>query len=86
VLTRQQESVWRKRPALWPDKWILHHDCAHMQDVLSVLEFMAEISITKMDQQSSFTFAPHKFWLVSQLKRMPQRGKDILTFLASNTA
>jgi hypothetical protein len=26
VLTRLRESVLRKRPELWPDKWILHHD------------------------------------------------------------
>jgi hypothetical protein len=26
VLTRLQECVQRKRPKLWPDKWILHHD------------------------------------------------------------
>jgi mannosyltransferase OCH1-like enzyme len=25
VLTRLQGSVQRKRPELWPDKWILHH-------------------------------------------------------------
>jgi len=28
VLTRSRESVRRKRPGLWPDKWILHHDTA----------------------------------------------------------
>jgi hypothetical protein len=26
VLTRLRESVWRKGPGIWPDKWILHHD------------------------------------------------------------
>jgi len=28
VLTRSRESVWKKRPGLWPDKWILCHDNA----------------------------------------------------------
>jgi hypothetical protein len=32
VLTRLQESVQRKRPELWPDKWILHHDSAPAPD------------------------------------------------------
>ena len=34
VLTRLQESVRRKRPGLWPDKWILHHDNAPAHDAL----------------------------------------------------
>jgi hypothetical protein len=49
VLTRLQESVWRKRPELWPDKWILHHDNAPAHDALSVRQFLAKKSITKMD-------------------------------------
>jgi hypothetical protein len=28
VLTRLRESVRRKGPELWPDKWLLHHDNA----------------------------------------------------------
>jgi hypothetical protein len=34
VLTRLRESVGRKRPGLWPDKWILHHANAPAHDVL----------------------------------------------------
>jgi hypothetical protein len=26
LLTKLRECVWRKRPRLWPDKWILHHE------------------------------------------------------------
>ena len=49
VLTRLQECVRRKRPGLWPDKWILHHDNAPAHNVLWVREFLAKNSITKMD-------------------------------------
>jgi histone-lysine N-methyltransferase SETMAR len=45
VLTRLSESIQTKRPELWPDKWILHHD----NDALRVREFWAKKSITKMD-------------------------------------
>ena len=36
VLTRLRESVRKKRPRLWPDKWILHHDDAPAHDGLRV--------------------------------------------------
>jgi histone-lysine N-methyltransferase SETMAR len=49
VLTRLQDSVRRKRPGLWPDKWILQHDNAPAHDALGFLEFLAKNSITKMD-------------------------------------
>ena len=49
VLTRLRESVRRKRPGLWPDDWILHHDNAPAHDALRVHEFVAKNSITKMD-------------------------------------
>jgi len=49
VLRRLRESVRRKRPGLWPDKWILHHDNASAHDVLRVREFLTKNSITKMD-------------------------------------
>jgi transposase len=38
----------RKRPELWPEKWILHHDSAPTHDVLRVHEFLAKKSIKKM--------------------------------------
>ena len=31
MLTRLRESIRRKRPGLWPDKWILHHDNAYLR-------------------------------------------------------
>jgi hypothetical protein len=49
VLTMLWKSVRRKRLELWPGKWILHHDSAPAHDVLSVHEFLAKKSITKMN-------------------------------------
>jgi hypothetical protein len=48
VLTRIQESVQMKRPELWPDKCILHHDIAPAHDVLRVCEFLTKKSVTKL--------------------------------------
>ena len=85
VLTSLRESVRRKRPGLWPDKWILHHDNAHAHDALRVREFLAKNSITKIDHPTySPDLAPCDFWLFPKLK-MPWRDKDLLTFLTSNT-
>ena len=85
VLTRLRESVRSKRPGLWPDKRILHHDCAPALDALRVREFLAKNTITKMDHPPySPDLAPCDFWLFPKLKKMPWRGKDLLTFLTSN--
>jgi hypothetical protein len=42
IRRRLRESVRRKKPELWPDKWIPYHDA------LRVHEFLAKKSITKM--------------------------------------
>ena len=69
VMTRLRESVWRKRPGLWPDKWILHHDNAPAHDALRFREFLAKNSITKMDHPPySPDLAPCDFWLFPKLK------------------
>jgi len=69
VLTRLRESVRRKRPGLWPDKWILHHDSARVHDALRVCEFLAKNSITKMDHPPYSPYAaPCNFWLLPKLK------------------
>jgi len=69
VLTRLQESVQRKRPGLWPDKRILHHDNAPAHDALRVRKFLAKNSITKMDHPPySPDLAPCNFWLFPKLK------------------
>jgi hypothetical protein len=64
VLTRIRESVRRKRPELWNDKSILHHDNAPAHDELGVREFQAKKSITIMDHLPySPDFALCDFWL-----------------------
>jgi hypothetical protein len=63
------ESVRRKRPDLWPDKRILHHDYAPVHDALRVREFLAKKAITEMDRPPySPDLAPCDFWLFSKLR------------------
>jgi len=74
VLTRLRESVQRKRPRLWPYKWILHHDNAPAHDVLRIHEFLAKNSTTKMDHPPySPDLAPCNFWLLPKLKNALKR-------------
>jgi hypothetical protein len=42
ILTRLREVVRRRRPELWPETWILHHDNAPVHDALVVQEFLAK--------------------------------------------
>jgi histone-lysine N-methyltransferase SETMAR len=64
VLTRLRESVRRKRPGLWPDKWILHHDNAPAYYALRLHEFLVQNCIIKMDHPPySPDLAPCDFWL-----------------------
>jgi len=69
VLTRLRECVRRKRPGLWPDKWVLHHDNAPAHDALRFREFVAKNFVTKMDHSPySPDLAPCDFWLFPKLK------------------
>ena len=84
VLTRLWESVPRKRPALWPGKWILHHDSAPAHDALRVREFLPKNSITKMDHPPySPDLAPCDFWLFPKLKNA-LKGQTFADLLTSN--
>jgi hypothetical protein len=63
ILARLHEAVCRRRPELWPDAWILHHD------VLAVREFLAKKSIMKLDHPPYLPdLAPCDFWLFPKLK------------------
>jgi hypothetical protein len=62
------KSVWRKRPELWPDKWILHHNNAHVHDALRVCEFLAKKSITKMGHPPYSPDLARDFWRFPKLK------------------
>lgn len=50
ILRRLQEYDWRKRPELWPHKWILHLDNASAHYVFCVCKFLAQQPIPKCDQ------------------------------------
>jgi hypothetical protein len=64
ILKRLREAVCRKRPELWSD-WILHHDNAPANKVLSAMLFLAQKSITEMEHPSySSDFVPNDFWLL----------------------
>jgi histone-lysine N-methyltransferase SETMAR len=78
VLTRLRETVRRKRPEIWHDKWIHKNVPAH--DALSVRNFLAKKSITKMDHPPHLPdLAPCDFWLFRKLENVlkGQRFADI---------
>jgi histone-lysine N-methyltransferase SETMAR len=80
VLISLWESVRRKRPGLWHNKWIFHHDNAPAHDVLRVCEFLAKNSITKMDHPPYLPdLAPCDFWFLPKLKNVlkGQRFADL---------
>jgi histone-lysine N-methyltransferase SETMAR len=87
VLTRLRESVRRKRPKLWPDKWILSHDNAPAHDALRVRQFLPKNSVIKMDHPPySPGLAPLQFLALSKLKNALKRQRfadlcDILLVL-----
>jgi hypothetical protein len=69
VLTRLRGCVRRKRPGLWPGKWILHHDNAPAPGALSVREFLAKNSITQIDHPPyPPDLVPRDFWLFPKLE------------------
>jgi histone-lysine N-methyltransferase SETMAR len=69
ILARLREAVHRKRPELWPDAWILHHDNAPAHDALTVHEFLAKKSILILDHPPySPDLALCNFWLFPKLK------------------
>jgi histone-lysine N-methyltransferase SETMAR len=59
----------RKRPELWPNDWILHHNNAPAHKVLSVKQFLTQKSITEMQHPPySPDLAPNNFWLFTKIK------------------
>jgi hypothetical protein len=51
ILKRLREAVCKKRPELWPNDWIPHHDNAPAHKALSVQQFLAQKSITEVEHQ-----------------------------------
>jgi hypothetical protein len=72
VLTRLEESVQRKRPELWPNKWIIRHNIVPAHDVLRVSEVLAKKTIKEMGCRLT---APCSFWLFSKLKKLHEGTK-----------
>jgi hypothetical protein len=62
IVKRLREAVRRKRPELWPNAWILHHDNAPAHKALSVKQFLAKKSITEMEHSLySSGLSPNNF-------------------------
>jgi histone-lysine N-methyltransferase SETMAR len=69
ILARLREAGRRRRPELWPDAWILHHDNAPAHDAIAIREFLAKKSTLKLDYPPySPDLAPCHFWLFPKLK------------------
>jgi histone-lysine N-methyltransferase SETMAR len=63
LLVRLREAVRRRRPELWLDASILHHDA------FALWEFLAKILILKLDHPPYLPdLAPCDFWLFPKLK------------------
>jgi hypothetical protein len=64
ILKRLREAVRGKRPELWPNDWILHHDNATAHKAPSVKQFVGKKSVTEMEHPLCFLhLAPNDFWL-----------------------
>jgi len=48
ISKRLLEAVHRKRPELWPNDWILHHNNASANKALSVKQFLSQKPISEM--------------------------------------
>jgi histone-lysine N-methyltransferase SETMAR len=69
ILARLCEAVCQRKPELWSDAWILHHDNAPAPDMLIVWEFLAKKSIMKLDHPPySPNLAQSDFRLFPKLK------------------
>jgi hypothetical protein len=61
--------VHRKRPELWPNDWIFHHDSDPAYRVLPVKQFLAQKSITGMKHPPYFPdFVPNDLWLFPEMR------------------
>jgi transposase len=61
--------VCRKTPELWPNDWILHNDNASAHKALSVKQFLAQKSISRMEHPSyASDLAPNGLWLFPEIK------------------
>jgi hypothetical protein len=66
ILARLREAVCWRRPELWPDAWIFHHDSALAHDMLAVQEFLAKKIDNKIGPSPDLALCD--FWLFPELK------------------
>jgi hypothetical protein len=53
---------------LWPNDWILQHDNSSAHKAISVKQFLAQKSITEMEQPlNSSDLAPNDLWLFPKI-------------------
>jgi histone-lysine N-methyltransferase SETMAR len=83
ILKQLRETVHRKRPELWPNDWVLHHDNAPAHKAFSVKQFLVQKSVTEMEHPPyAPDLAPNDFWLFPKIKsalkgRIFQDAEDI---------
>jgi hypothetical protein len=68
-LKRLHEAVRGKRPELWPNDCIFHHDSAPCHSAPSVKQFVAQKLITEVEHlPCSPALAPNDFGLFPEIK------------------
>jgi hypothetical protein len=71
ILKRLREAVRRKRPEIWPNDWILHHDNAPDHKTISTKQFLSKKKpLTEMEHlpYSSPNLDPNDFWHFPKLQ------------------
>jgi hypothetical protein len=54
IMKQLHEAVYSKRPELWPNDWILHHDNVTAHKALSVKQCLAQEPITEMEHPTYY--------------------------------
>jgi len=77
ILKWLHESVHSKRPELWPNGCILHHDTAPAHKALSDKQFLDQKLITEMEHTPcSPDLTLNDFWLFPKIKSALKRQQD----------
>jgi hypothetical protein len=68
------KAVLRKRPEIWSNNWILHHDNAPAHKALTVKQFLALKLVTEREHPTySPDLALNDFWLLPKIKYVLKR-------------
>jgi hypothetical protein len=69
ILKQLLDPMHRKGHELRPNNWILHHDNAPANKLLSVKHFLAQKLITEMEHPPCYSdLAPDDLWLFPKVK------------------